>query len=418
MRETVRIIPLTLILAAACSATVATATECSTHIDQNAQKLRELYYYALLTDAADTGALPRWACEVPDRDDLGAPRIHTADTTSTNWNHFAEDSLRQCGFDTGPPCILPLTAADLAGDGERWQQIVDQFGQQGQHVGVYEPPNGGPAHFVCDRDPEDVFALVTLARYQVPVDDDGDLLQLIIRPILWLVETATIEEAVETVTLQKTNSLSADRYPETVTAIRGTRPDRLTNWRSTINRLLRGKSCVFDLMVKLSGHFMGVGRSSYAVTGHSLGGAVAQHVAQHYDRERTSRRFRAFAFNALGTDAPADPAILQSFVIDGDPVPAIGARIGQIQAGRSVRYVPPNTNYWRFERPFATLKRHMLPAVQQALCDCMKGMGTLAVNPKYLGARASFRSPSAQRDALGGLTISFSEWNLGRVNAP
>ena len=57
-------------------------------------------------------------------------------------------------------------------------------------------------------------------------------------------------------TLQKTNNLSADPYPETLTAIRGTRADRLSQWRTTLNKL-RGKSCGFDLMVKVADYVHG-----------------------------------------------------------------------------------------------------------------------------------------------------------------
>ncbi len=159
------------------------------------------------------------------------------------------------------------------------------------------------------------------------------------------------------------------------------RPDRLTQWRATLNRL-RSSSCVFDLMVEVAGHFMEEEHSRYAMTGHSLGGAVAQHVGQHYSQSRTSQGFRAFAFNALGTDAQANPAILQSFVIDGDPVPAIGARIGQVQAGRVVRFTPPDSDDWRIPARFS-LDRHRLSSVQRALCHCMKGRGALTVNPAY-----------------------------------
>ena len=366
---------------AACYPTVGTA-QCGSHEAHEHNQVRALYYYALLTEAADTGMLPRWACEVPGQVGLGAPAVYQTDAADTDWNSFAERPVPACADGTPLPCIRPLKGDELREGMYQWTDIVGRFRGLGRHIGVYEPSDGGPAYIVCDSEERHAFVLVELAAFGLSIDD-GELRQWIVRPMVWVVETTLIDEALETVTLQKNIELSDAEYPETVTAIRGTRLNRLSQWRATFNEL-RGRSCVFDLMIEVAGEFMGERHSSYAVTGHSLGGAVAQHVAQHYySRSGASSEFRAFAFNALGIDAQADAETLQSFFIEGDPVSAAGRCISQVQAGRSVRYTPPNTAYWTCVAPPYGGERHGLHSVQSALCDCMSGMGTLTVNPRY-----------------------------------
>ena len=266
-----------------------------------------------------------------------------------------------------------------------WSEIVAAFRHNNMHIGVYEPAGGGPAYVVCDSRRSDIMLFLGLSEFQVPVDD-GDLRPRILRPIVWLVENSMIDEALETVTLRKNNDLSDETFPEQVTAIRGTRPDRLPQWRASVHQLLHG-SCVFRFMAHLSRHFMEYGGSNYAVTGHSLGGAVAQYVAQLHTANTRSSYFRAFAFNAIGTNARVNPEFLESFYIREDPVSALGTGLGQLQAGRSVRYTPPDTPNWRIIAPQDRLNRHSLNSVQQAICDCMTGLGSLEVIPEYVAVR-------------------------------
>ena len=359
--------------------TTATAADCSDLSGHEKDRPRTLYYYALLAEAADTGMLPRWACMPSGGDARGAPKIYKHGVTNRDWNNFADQPLPPCADET-PPCIRRLTTAEFREGMYQWHDIVAEFRNSGRHVGVYESRNGGPAYVVCDNRTLGVMLFMELSEFRVPVDD-GDLRPWIVRPIMWMVENTLIDEAIETVTLRKNNHLSDNAFPEQVTAIRGTRPDRLPQWRATVRQLL-GDSCIFRLMARVSGHFAQENTWKYTVTGHSLGGAVAQYIAQHNAANNNDSRFRAFAFNAIGINVQVDPKILQSFYVKGDPVPATGVLIGNVQAGRSVRYSPQDTDEWRIRTPFDRLKRHMLSGVQKALCDCMNGKGTLIVTPE------------------------------------
>ena len=136
-----------------------------------------------------------------------------------------------------------------------------------------------------------------------------------------------------------------------------------------------------------------------------LGGAAAQYIAQDHSantwRNPANRTrvtpgdqqitFGAYAFNAIGLDSMsagrADPATLQSYYIHGDIVSWLGVQLGQVQAGTVLQYRPPTTwprvgvlqfadSILTWSEP-ETLRRHRLPAVKQALCECMNGRGVI-----------------------------------------
>lgn len=343
--------------------------------------LRGLYYYASLTEAADSGQLPRWTCKALDGRERGAPQIY-ANTGNTDWNSFAEASLPACN-DGATPCLRQISAGDFE---EHWHSIVRDFQGNGRYVAVYEPTNGGPAYLTCDSEELDVNVFVELSELRIPVDGE-DLLGRIFRPVVWFVEDVSravddlSRDEVETVTLRKTNYLGHTPLPETVTAIRGTRPNRIAQWLASARKLSPfHESCVFDVMVRIADHLAGAEWPNYVVTGHSLGGAVTQYIAGSLGGNGNARDFRAFAFNSYGSDAQADPAILESFQVVGDPVgDIVGVAFFQVQAGRSIRLTPPNDPEWRALG--ATL--HLLSSVRKAICDCMNGKGKLTVNPDW-----------------------------------
>lgn len=337
--------------------------------------LRSLYYYASLTETADSGELPRWTCDAPEGPGREAPQIY-AGTGDTDWNSFAEASLPACN-DGAPPCLRQISVGDFEG---QWRSIVEEFQGNGRYVAVYEPTNGDPAYLTCDSEELDVNLFVELSELRVPVDD-GDLLGQIFRPLVWFVEDLSRDE-VETVTLSKTNYLGDTPLPETVTAIRGTRPDRIAQWLANVRELSPfHKSCVFDVMVRIADQFAGAkGPPHYAVTGHSLGGAVAQYIAGKLGGNGNAPDFRAFAFNSYGSDVHADPTILDRFHISRDPVvDIVGAAFFRVQAGRSIRFTPPYAPEWEVDG--ATL--HLLSSVRKAICGCMNGAGTLTVDPDW-----------------------------------
>lgn len=366
---------------------------CDARNGHDDELLRKLYYYALLAESAKNGELSPWRCEADD-EETRAPMLYRSDASDdTTWSSVDPQRLLVCGE---PPCISEVTTNDVRDNDDQWENIKEYFLLQGRYVGVYEPSSDGPAssrrpaYFVCDDSISDVFIFISLAKLQAP-DDDGDLRRWIVRPLVWLVDNALIDEAVQTVTLQLNSELSADgEFPETVTAIRGTDPSLLSQWSGSSRDLSPlTKSCVFDLMARVLGEVVAIEAHKYAITGHSLGGAVAQYIAQYLSSGGVTPEIRFFSFNAVGIDVEAagspSKKILHSFYIDGDPASAIGSLFGRSQGGRTIKYIPPESandeEFWNSAGP---LDRHALTTVQHAICECMNRRGELNVWSRLL----------------------------------
>ena len=252
---------------------------------------------------------------------------------------------------------------------------------------------------MCDNNPWSIKLFLTWSRIRTNIDDNV-LLSSIVVPVVQPIDFmtgATTQEGLRTVTFHRDGDLSEGEeryYPETVTAVPGTDiamlRELLTSWRD-----LRGGSCIFDFMVAVAGSVGSETGMLYAFAGHSLGGSVAQYVAQQLapaaeengDDTANRANFQAYAFNAIGLDESRgpNPTRLHSFYIKDDPVVGLGAYEGRIQGGRVVRYTPPRPedtlseleNLW--ER--VTFEWHQLSAVQKGLCGCMNQRGKLSVTP-------------------------------------
>ena len=205
-RMTLRNLAAALFIMAA-TAALADKQSCQSRDGHDDELLRKLYYYALLAESAKNGELLPWSCE-SNASSRRPPTLFGSDTDNTDWDRAAADVLSECGT---PPCIQRLTTPELKDSIGRWAEIVETFGRQGWHVGVYEPSNGGPAYFVCDKRKLDVMVFIALAELQVPIDD-GDLRPRIVRPIVWTVENLVIDEALQAVTLMRNNDLSNDVF--------------------------------------------------------------------------------------------------------------------------------------------------------------------------------------------------------------
>ena len=375
---TLRFVAVTLFMMVA-SAASADEYHCSDRNNHGDELLRELYTYALFAEAADSGELPPWRCK--DATDAGL-----------TWEPQGWDAA----LDGRPPSFRRLSKADLMEYG--WDRIAKRFRDNGRHIGAYESESGGSIQVVCDNNPSNIKLFLTWSEIRPNIDDDRFLRPLIV-PIVFAVDISTnasTQEGLRTVTFKRESDLSKgeeDYYPETVTAVPGTDFTKLqelqANWRG-----LRGDSCVFDFMVAVAGSVWAKTNEQYVFAGHSLGGSVAQYVAQQLapgggqangDGTVNRTNFQAYAFNAIGLDESrgANPKTLHSFYIKGDPVVGLGADKGRIQGGHIVRYTPPSTtsNWSKIKNLWeeATFKWHRLSAVQEGLCECMNGHGNLSI---------------------------------------
>ena len=332
--------------------------------------LRELYSYALFVEAADNGRLPDWQCEATD--------------TQSTWRQ------RWQALNGQPSNFQRLSMVDLKESG--WDEIAQSFRARGRHIGAYERERGGPVYVVCDNNPTSIKLFLTWSRIRANFDVEGFLSSVVVPVVLAIdfLEGTTTQEGLRTVAFHRNGDLSIgeeDYYPETVTAVPGTDLTMLRELQTSWNDF-HGKSCIFDFMVAIAGGMWSRTNELYAFAGHSLGGSVAQYVAQKLapaDDTANGANFQAYAYNAVGLDESrgANPKTLHSFYVEGDPVVGLGTYKGRIQGGRVVRYTPPPTTHvWsKLENLWekATFKWHRLPAVQEGLCDCMNGRGELGI---------------------------------------
>ena len=182
----------------------------------------------------------------------------------------------------------------------------------------------------------------------------------------------------------------ADHAVEDAVAIRGTQfsieISKILDTAKQINASIQdiiGASCAFDMAAILVriGHEM-FSADKLTVTGHSLGGAVAQFIA--YDRAKDPYAYRindfgAFSFNAIGIKNPLDIVVrdLISFHLEGDIVSElVGMVLGREQAGIDFRCIPP---------PSFSEGRHGISEIQQALCLCLSGEGRTVVTSDRTG---------------------------------
>ena len=173
-----------------------------------------------------------------------------------------------------------------------------------------------------------------------------------------------------------------DVHKEDIYLIRGTQflnpAQVLQHIRASLNYSMN-ETCVFKVAALVAGNIsMIYGNDSdrFVALGHSLGGAVAQHIAKDYatnpNNYSSTSDFVAFSYNAVGLkDPPVEPlGILNSYCTDGDFACFIGSKVHE-QAGTMITYYPADGG-----GPFSN---HTIRQVQKSLCKCKAGEGSLQV---------------------------------------
>ena len=155
---------------------------------------------------------------------------------------------------------------------------------------------------------------------------------------------------------------------------------------ATSTREIIGQSCALDLAISVTDYFFHDKQESkqgyndnmfgeqFFVTGHSLGGMVAQHVA----RNLRDVPIKYFAYSSIGMkpsdDANDDPPDLYSYYVLGD----IGTVFGDWVLKRE------QTGYVMEYKPTAgdsadPIERHSLDYVRESICKCMVGGGAISI---------------------------------------
>ena len=186
---------------------------------------------------------------------------------------------------------------------------------------------------------------------------------------------------------------------EKVFGIQGTQVDeKLRHIVSQLETSIEGlmeDSCLFDFAYEVAERFFvrsivgEYGKFDYfSVVGHSLGGAVAQHIGRHKDFQTTIRRtinqnsvFGVYAFNSLGlSDVQYRYPYyrrIYSVQVSGELLDHWNEkyRVGMEQIGNVLVYgedLPGSVSIG--ERR----SRHGIARVQKEICRCLAGKGTFA----------------------------------------
>lgn len=322
--------------------------------------LSSLYLMSLFPETARTGTMPEWNCRnVPEPVNLEDYRIH--------YKH------------------VPVSPAELSGRYE-WAASRDelQTSHRGHQAYVLVRKDTGTTYIACERDFGDIMVFLTWSRQA-----DDRLPEILVPVIEFFIGpeganrlrnaygSRRIDEMIETAEWSYPESLNRGlpKLPERILAIRGTDFPNIPEIRTSLKDIL-GKSCIFDVMAHVVGRADRREKKRFIVSGHSLGGAVAQYVAQKHAGNNDGGNFCSYAFNAIGLREPErDMHNLISFVIDGDIVSSIGRGIGRRQGGYMVKYVPPSN--WANRGPIAL---HELASVREDLCECGESRGSLVLD--------------------------------------
>lgn len=240
--------------------------------------------------------------------------------------------------------------------------------------------------------------------------------------------TGNLEEA-EVINLNRIGpSDSPMPGPEQVVAIKGTHFNRVPEVMASANQLLEPSgSCVFSVaathvaktaedLIQGDRGFISNGEwhrvERIAVVGHSLGGTASQYVGAiaanldgYADRLGSYRdRFYTYSFNGVGLSeqfiGSTRASHHYSHHIDGEFASQwIGEMFRQSQIGQTVRYIPPpppsswpaNTILeWingmatsALPEPWEPFRRHKITVVQNSICDCLNGIGSVQGAPEW-----------------------------------
>lgn len=180
---------------------------------------------------------------------------------------------------------------------------------------------------------------------------------------------------------------------ETTIGVQGTDIFSIDQWNTSVQNLIESEDngCLFPFVNDVVTYFFGKGfageysefrgKSEYSIVGHSLGGAVAQHVAKGNDLESVVRghhkdaTFKAYSYNSIGVASGAELAGYQHNIVSvrvaGEILEQLGRDVGRSQIGHIVRYGVPLEQ----TTEESGIRLHKIKSVKEKICNCLTDVG-------------------------------------------
>lgn len=265
-----------------------------------------------------------------------------------------------------------VLSLDLSGFEEIGPSIVSILDFP-EHPFYYD--RDGVSYMACESNVPGYYALIRAVWWRF---SNGDNISLIVGLHIMVGVGPELPDEELGFELHRGNRQGSE--PEVLLAVRGTDP-RVPEQVYTNITAAKGESCAMSFMIdfvqRLSGR---LDARVLTVVGHSLGGVATQYIARDGDLNSVST-FNAYSYNASGvspsrtSSGAGKQRDLLNYHVDGDAVVAeLSRRLETRQLGRVLEYAP-RYPWWRF----GPIERHELETVQSALCECIRGYGSLRV---------------------------------------
>ncbi len=264
---------------------------------------------------------------------------------------------------------LPKNVIDAAKSGLLSRYEEDRRG----NINIVEYSDAGETFYACEQDTTFSQRLAIGFRWMESAERVGVGFKFAI--VAGMIGTALGgNEEFEAIELHRRDENGTPIKDELILGFQGTDPERLKQWVSSVQKIT-GDSCIFDFAVEVTGMFFEFGDVDFTnkrvvLAGHSLGGAVVQHVIDS-GRLYWISDLDAYSFNSFEEPDKTPPGEyhdrVHSIVIAGEILER--AIQGTRQIGHRYRY---DTDGWNVR----IFNRHRIKVVQEKICGCMDGDGS------------------------------------------
>lgn len=252
-------------------------------------------------------------------------------------------------------------------------------------IDIIKDKKTGEEFIVCEHDTSLPQRLLIAFKYT----RQNDELSLLTKALIVASQAIVKNEELKVLEFQQNDS--GDR----IFGVQGTDKSRLDQLNTTIQKLME-KSCIFDFAVKVAGQFFYSCNEErdatlYTLIGHSLGGAVVQHVAEKLPNllnavtecnENKNAKFKAYSFNSFGVSNSIEYARhhdnIYSVRIAGELLEHMEDEWERKQLGHIFRYgMQPSPNQSVSEK----FRLHKISTVQEEICRYLYDGGSFKYMP-------------------------------------